>query len=104
MSKKLYMTVTLVTLLLSVAACKSTTELGETQTLDTSASEQTEMAEMADVADSTLSEPTPEPETPFEEMNQEVAQNDHTYIPPQEPVAPSAPVESLGASSSGLGR
>ncbi len=100
MSKKLYMTVTLVTLLLSVAACKSTTELGETQTLDTSVSEQTELA---DAADSTMSEATPEPEAPFQEPAQEVAQNDHTYIPP-EPSAPAAPVESLGASSSGLGR
>lgn len=102
MSKKsLYMTVTLVTLLLSVAACKSTPEIGETQTLDTSASEQTELSDAAD----TLSEPTPEPEAPFQEMSEggDVAQNDHTYIPP-EPSAPSAPVESLGASSSGLGR
>ncbi len=70
------------TVLLTMAACKSTPKLDETASTESSES---------------MDSPTPEPDVD----NSDLAMND---IPTPTETAPSAPVESLGASSSGLGR
>ncbi|MGE4131048.1 MAG: hypothetical protein AB7F86_05385 [Bdellovibrionales bacterium] len=91
--KSLYLSAIVGVLVLSLVACKSAEKLGETETVDTSMSESMELAD----ASVNTSDVTPEPDTTYEEPSQELAQNDVT---PQT----TAPVESLGASSSGLGR
>lgn len=93
MSKPMIHAVVLLTLLATLAACKSTTQLPDaSETADAAAMESTTMTPEPEVANS---------DTGSFDSN---GSNESVFAQNESTPEPAAPVESLGASSSGLGR
>ncbi len=102
MNKRIFFAFTIATLMISLAACQSVSEMTDSETSSPLASSNGDLSETTPEPETV--ETTPEPEATIGD----VAQNDTPTTPPASVFADEAPatppVQSLGASSSGLGR